>query len=624
MKLATFDIFDTTLIRRCGRPETVPHLVAERLWPGNSMRHTEYVNVRRQASAQCGEDASIKDIYVQPGFTHFPEYTAEQIMHAEMTVESEMLTANPIIREKIDRLRNEGWSIKFLSDMYLGADFLSGILRREGCLKDGDEVIVSCEANARKDNGRLYVKVQEMYHPTRWIHFGDNSRSDYKMARKHGVKAELVDFGFTSIEQRLNHQAGKTADGWKMWLLTGASHTARIKNLLDPAGTLAADYIAALYIPFVLWVLDWARKNGIGRLHFLSRDGYIMQKIAEVAGYDDIELNYLFVSRKALMRAYLSQDSADRFIEITDRRTLIGQHVNDLLKRLQLDRKELQDKYDIVFEYNRIVTPGQQQDFLSKLFDNNQFTPMLMESFRSDASLTEDYLRSQGLSDGSNQAMVDIGWLGTSRLMINRILGTDIPTLYVGVRGDVYDRSCGDYDSYFPTGRLDTSATGLIENYFSASPWPSTIGYTQDSDGSIKPKFAVNEQFTVTTATETNEKVCTSIMAQLRPYIHLFEPEMLRQWAVTTIGNLANMADSINLKPLMTAAAFDGVAMVKRFTPLQLINFILCGARYTAFDRGSLDITTGHRLAKSAWRLHDRSANLRRRLYTLMLRLKNR
>lgn len=33
MKLATFDIFDTTLLRKCGSPEVVQPIVAHRLFP---------------------------------------------------------------------------------------------------------------------------------------------------------------------------------------------------------------------------------------------------------------------------------------------------------------------------------------------------------------------------------------------------------------------------------------------------------------------------------------------------------------------------------------------------------------------------------------------------------------
>lgn len=624
MKLATFDIFDTTLIRRCGHRGAVPYLVAERLWPGNSMRHTEYVNLRRQAAAACHAGASIHDIYAYPGFSRFPEYSAREIMKAEMEVESEMLTVNPVILRDINELRRRGWTIKFLSDMYLDAEFLADVLRREGCLEPGEEVIVSCQWCARKDTGTLYRRVREKFNPAEWQHFGDNRHSDLKMARKNGVKAHLVDFGYTPVEKRLNLLVNSRADGWKMWLLTGASRTARIKASDSSEATLATDYIAPLYVPFVLWVLNSSRARGIKRLHFLSRDGYIMQQIALASGFDDIEFNYLFVSRKALMRAYLSNDSARRFIEISDRQSLITQHVDHLLKRLQLDRTSLSSQYGIEFDYSRIINKAQQQDFLDKIFNNERLTPKLMREFSRDSHLTVEYLRQQHLADDTPQAMIDIGWLGTSRLTINSILDTNIPTYYVGVRADVYDRSCGDFDSFFPTGRLDTAATGLIENYFSASPWPSTIGYQRDADGSVAPRFADGEQFTDTEITRVNREASCAVMTLLHPYLPLLDSSLLWQWAATTIDYLSNLSGKVDLTPMLSGAAFDDIPMVTRLNPLQILNFTLCGGRYTAFDRGSVDLTLGSAIGKLAWRMHTRTARLRRRLFKLMLKLKNR
>ena len=46
MKLASFDIFDTALIRRCGKPENIFYLMAERLWPKNSAKQQEFFKLR--------------------------------------------------------------------------------------------------------------------------------------------------------------------------------------------------------------------------------------------------------------------------------------------------------------------------------------------------------------------------------------------------------------------------------------------------------------------------------------------------------------------------------------------------------------------------------------------------
>ncbi|MBR5824614.1 MAG: hypothetical protein IKY67_10795 [Paludibacteraceae bacterium] len=48
MKLASFDIFDTALIRRCGKPENIFYLMAERLYPGDEGKQREFVEWRKK------------------------------------------------------------------------------------------------------------------------------------------------------------------------------------------------------------------------------------------------------------------------------------------------------------------------------------------------------------------------------------------------------------------------------------------------------------------------------------------------------------------------------------------------------------------------------------------------
>ena len=621
MKLATFDIFDTALIRKCGRPDAVPYLVARRLWPDNEMARCEFVNARRQAASAAGRNSTVAQIYSAESLNSLPGHTADEVMHAEMAVEAEMLTANRQVVQMIGDMRRDGWVIKFLSDMYLPSEWLKGVLEREGCAGPDDEVIVSCEWGARKDDGSLYRKVRERYAPAQWRHFGDNRRSDCRMARRNGVKAALVDCGFTAVEVSICLAGSMMRDGWRMSLLAGMSRMARLAGFNNPAHCIAADYVAPLYIPFVMWVLRNAERRGLHRLHFLSRDGYIMMKIAEELNCG-MELNYLFVSRNALMRAYLAEEQATRYLEIADRRTLIMRHVNALLGQLRLDRHKLKSEYGIEFGYDKIQTAAQQDDFLNKLFAHKEFTPHLLSLFTEDARLTEAYLQQEGLDDGTSQAMVDIGWLGTSRHMVNRILGTNIPTFYVGVRGDVYPRTSGDYDTYFECGQLSTELTGLIENYFSASPWPSTIGYMVGPDGNVVPQFADGEGFAESATTTANIDTCCMIARELKPWLQLFDDDELFRWAKLSLDTLAEMRNRIDLSPIVDNRDFDGTAMVRKLRVHELINFVLFGGRYTAFDRASIELTVGHRLAPACWRAHCRTAHIKGMLYHAYLRLK--
>lgn len=96
------------------------------------------------------------------------------------------MIANPAIRRTIEDKRASGYRICFISDMYLDSAFLAEKLKEEGCLKEGERVFVSCEAKARKSDGKLFALVRNELNPEEWVHYGDNKHSDVKIPKSMG------------------------------------------------------------------------------------------------------------------------------------------------------------------------------------------------------------------------------------------------------------------------------------------------------------------------------------------------------------------------------------------------------------------------------------------------------
>src|SRR5215469_9938574 len=80
--------------------------------------------------------------------------------------------------------------------------------------------------------------------------------------------------------------------------LDGAGKTAQHQRLREIAAHTAGPFLSG----FVLWVLQTAKAKGLKRLYFISRDGFILLKVAkELARSVDpsIELRYLYGSRQS-------------------------------------------------------------------------------------------------------------------------------------------------------------------------------------------------------------------------------------------------------------------------------------------------------------------------------------
>lgn len=575
IRLASFDIFDTTLIRLYGRPENLDVLLA-------GIEHSQGDALERQ-------------------------------------VESDCLMANPAVRELIKQKRQNGWQIAFISDMYLDSAFLTEILRREGCFEPGDKIYVSCEHNARKDTGELYDLVRRELHPAEWEHYGDNTQSDVRMAERKGVKAHRIDTRYNDIENNLLQGKENLRNGNLSSVISGVSRAARLHFGNDSITTLSANVVAMTYIPFALWVLNRAKQEGIKRLYFLSRDCYVIMKAAEVFAKDyDVELKYLFVSRRCLYLPCVAGGTEIDYLEAADKHTIIRRDtVNKLLLHLGTSRKELSEKYNIDFPYQRTDTAEEQQDFLDKIFHSN-FT---FEFQRRACKAKEEvlaYFMQEGLMDDVKSAMVDIGWLGTTRLMINKLLKSEginpISFLYFGVRKDAVPFVHGSFDSYFAAGKLNTSAPALVEHYLSASPYPTTIGYRQDSEGQWLPIFPDGESFLESTIVETNIKVIVWIAENLK-MLGINDESALFLCSKNAIETISERNIRIDLSPLFKMGDFDQWKFIKRFSFSELFSFMFLGQKVSEFDWGSLKSTLPMSLCPLCWRMHQYSGKLRGLLF---------
>ena len=609
MRLASFDIFDTTLLRRCGRPEAVWNALAENLFPEEMDLQEAFVVWRRNAQ---GETLEEKYDGIDSSFLYFSGIDKKGMMQAEEAVERAMLILNPSVCRLIEQRRAEGYRIAFISDMYLSSQFLRQVLESYGCCQAEDVVFVSCEHHARKDTGALYEVVRQALHPSEWLHYGDNLRSDVKMACRKGIRAVHINTSYNDVENACVQVSPAMA---------ALSRRYRLEQEKDEFAAFAADFVVPAYLPYAIYVLREARRMGIRKLYFLSRDSYILLKAAQALSKETegLELHYLFVSRRSLLLPYLCGEDEYAYMAASDHHTLIRiDTIDKRLRHLGTSREEMRIKFGIEFPYSKVNNIKEQEDFLQKVF-HSDFTPLLQQRAQEQLCLLLDYFRQKGLMDGELSAAVDVGWLGTSRLMINHILrrvgAKDLHFFYYGVRRDVFPPSAGRYSTYFQAEELSTETTALLEHYYSASPYPSTIAYQKRENGEVIPVFADNEEFRHTPITRANQTAIEAIASVMQVQEEMDE-RMLRDWAKCTFACLGNPAMNLDITPLSKQSEFDDhTPFVKRLTLVELVRLLLLGDHITGYDRGSLRLTIPRCLLAPAFRLRQLSGSIRGHLY---------
>lgn len=97
--IASFDIFDTCLIRKCGEANNIFFLLARKLYPTNLAKQECLYHWRKEAETitckkQRKDNVSLDEIYENYPSKRFIEYSAKQVKDTEILLEEESLIPN--------------------------------------------------------------------------------------------------------------------------------------------------------------------------------------------------------------------------------------------------------------------------------------------------------------------------------------------------------------------------------------------------------------------------------------------------------------------------------------------------------------------------------------------------
>lgn len=306
MKVSSFDIFDTCLVRKCGTPENFFDIFSLCAFNGEVEEWTrqEFVASRKIAQQSIQTyGTTLYDIWSNFEWQHSQLKPVSELCQIEQDLEREMLVPVLSMRDKVNECRKRGDKIIFISDMYLSSDFLIDIMRRNGFYQDGDSLYVSCECEAEKQTGELFKYVRGIENITyrKWHHYGDNKICDYSVPRKLGIKASLINHKYTPYQQEwINNDFSL---GFKYAsVLAGIGRALHYSTKWNTHTDFVLDIIAPFYCSLVYRIMSDAEKRGINRLYFCARDAYMMYLIAEKYKplFPSIESRFLYISKKSL------------------------------------------------------------------------------------------------------------------------------------------------------------------------------------------------------------------------------------------------------------------------------------------------------------------------------------
>jgi FMN phosphatase YigB (HAD superfamily) len=448
--VVTFDLFDTLLIRRVHDPDLVKLPVARFIadmaqdkgldWSQDSVQKLRD-SIEKRHRKETGEKFDdheacyphyMKEMLSQVFGEGADEALFDRVADYEVAMENSMLVPRGEFIDWIHELKQQGKKILIVSDIYLPAIYLKRFVEHAGFSGLVDDVISSADTFLAKASGKAFPLLQKEFNldPARWLHVGDNPVSDGLRPLEFGVQALVLHDASEKRRKSIIRRLINYSDGRPFWrgrALQQLMQPLEYENAeREPLYIEGYSFLGPMIGAFVQQIAEQSWQLGIGKVFFLSREGWTFKKYWEESvphlypGKKLPEIEYLYVSRMALAGAScaykgLSQTSADivflpsgnaDFLDVCRVFSLDVTPFIPHLERHQLrPNTVLSHLHDGYLAINRVR--------FVDLIGDAAFQDEVKRQTRPANDALMLYLEDLGFFDHDDIALVDIGWLGT-------------------------------------------------------------------------------------------------------------------------------------------------------------------------------------------------------------------
>lgn len=444
-EIVSFDIFDTLVFRLVNKPSDVFEFV-NLLHNSKSERDdnvynfkSERIKAEEKARLKSGrQEVTLLGIYQNVG-----NYNNEI---KRKLIEEELFCEKAFILPNIETIGLYRYALKnnkkviIISDTYLSETFIAEVLKKCG-ITGYHRLYVSSEHKFTKSSGELFRHIlkSECISAGKWLHIGDDLRSDIINPGKFGIKTyhykrrinspkelRIEDYVFLNLAQEYRQKE-------KYRKLKGEPAN---KNKHDSdAYKFGYHIFGILILGYINWLHNKFLQNKISSVFFFSREGYFIKKAYDFyfssGKWGNLKTNYLYVSRKSLYLPALTKeillDDFSLFYPMKGKKVFenlcsLGICKEEALQFMKAHKLDVNEPAD---ELNRYL------DELKELIDeSNKYRLQNTESYLSQFDFSGDF------------AIVDVGWSGGMQIAFEKILA-DMRYKNIGLQQKPCNESLG-------------------------------------------------------------------------------------------------------------------------------------------------------------------------------------
>lgn len=485
--IISFDFFDTLFVRPLCHPEDAFDVLAKRFGIDNfrKLRKTAQTAAFQRMHERGRKEISLADIYECFPATNVP---ANILMQAEYDLELALVYPNPELIEVFNRAVSAGKKVVVTSDMYLTEDFFVKAFDQYGIKQV--PMFISAEKNATKrDAGELFtVLAKSLNVPCESIlHIGDNEHADVKQAQAKNIQA----FHYLQSRQvpQLKQYSPEASAALGLIQLQGAE---MVSGSVAESGFL---YGGPATFAFLRWIEQQATKDKVDHVLFVSRDGYLLNRIVEGGALSNLPRScYFFGSRTAFTLASITDTNFISYLPFL----LSGADELspfELLARIGVPAPpaELMDAFGL--GDGTRVNLGDTVNLQRFLY---AYRWEILKVCRRNRQGLFNYLLELGLDSGQKVALVDVGWNGSTQesfeSALNGLMDLDVHGYYFCLadtpecaqrRSKYHMSALFSVDSVSPEVIADIYKNRVTIEMFFSAPHNTVIGLESTPSGVV-------------------------------------------------------------------------------------------------------------------------------------------
>lgn len=493
--LYSFDIFDTLITRNCINPSGIfllmehilktqsiysnlPYILKENF--GVIRKEIEIYTKENERILNNKNEVNFDDIYrVMQNNYCLDDEQINLLKKLEIETEQKNLVGILFNIDKVKKhIQNDEMCI-LISDMYYSEDILRHFLVNIDTDFKNIKIYTSSDYNKTKRGGLYKLIRYDFPDIKKWIHTGDNFVADVCAATKNNITP--VYYKNKTLLKHEKYILEKAKDNYKFELIIGCSKNLRMLNS-NTKYQFGCSFAGPLLYNYTKWVLQQCLSIGIKNIYFVSRDGFILKKLADILISEnnlDIKSKYFYSSRIATR--IITHNNYENFVSFIFNERCTSNNVNSILNYLNITAEEL-NSYIPKESIKQINVLNQE------LLRNKQLRTLIIKKNKVKIDLFKEYLEQEIPKDYDKVAFVDVNGSGRTQDITAEILNMLFPckvyNFYINLIPTVQQKACSIKCAYNPSSNFQDGWIEILCRCLEGQ----TLGYKKQKDKIVPVK----------------------------------------------------------------------------------------------------------------------------------------